>query len=78
VTLGSDEDALPERFPDETKGSIGRKAFLHYDFPPYSVNEIGKVFGANRYAPFNIRPPLCIIYTYVLIIFVTHPPPPTR
>ena len=25
-----------------------KQFFLHYDFPPYSVNETGKVGGANR------------------------------
>ncbi len=22
--------------------------FLHYDFPPYSINQVGRVGGANR------------------------------
>ena len=46
VTLGSDEDAIQPRFDD--KKLPNKKAFLHYDFPPYSVNETGKVFGLNR------------------------------
>ena len=47
VTLGSEEDAIQPRYTDADEVP-GKKAFLHYDFPPYSVNETGKVFGSNR------------------------------
>ena len=47
VTLGSEDDAIKARYTDEDEVP-GKKAFLHYDFPPYSVNETGKVFGSNR------------------------------
>jgi polyribonucleotide nucleotidyltransferase len=47
VTLGSEEDAIQPRYTDADE-IPWKKAFLHYDFPPYSVNETGKVFGSNR------------------------------
>ncbi len=47
VTLGSEEDAIQARYTDADEAPR-KKAFLHYDFPPYSVNETGKVFGSNR------------------------------
>ncbi|EWM27214.1 polyribonucleotide nucleotidyltransferase 1 [Nannochloropsis gaditana] len=47
VTLGSEDDAIKARYTDDDEVP-GKKAFLHYDFPPYSVNETGKVFGSNR------------------------------
>ncbi len=47
VTLGSEDDAIKARYTDDDEVP-GKKAFLHYDFPPYCVNETGKVFGSNR------------------------------
>ena len=29
-------------------GPAGKRFFLHYDFPPYATNEVGKVGGVNR------------------------------
>jgi len=46
VTLGPPSDAL--EVMNERGIASTHRFFLHYDFPPYSVNEVGKVGGLNR------------------------------
>jgi polyribonucleotide nucleotidyltransferase len=46
ATLGTRED---EQFMDDLeKGEVKRKFLLHYNFPPYSVGETGRVGGSSR------------------------------
>ncbi len=45
ATLGTSED---EQFIDQLTGTIKNKFLLHYNFPPYSVGEAGRMGGTNR------------------------------
>jgi polyribonucleotide nucleotidyltransferase len=46
TTLGTKDD---EQFMDDLeKGEVKRKFMLHYNFPPYSVGETGRVGGSSR------------------------------
>ncbi|MBC7795754.1 MAG: polyribonucleotide nucleotidyltransferase, partial [Pyrinomonadaceae bacterium] len=46
TTLGTKDD---EQFMDDLeKGELKRKFLLHYNFPPYSVGETGRVGGTSR------------------------------
>lgn len=45
VTLGAPQDA--QRL-DSLVGPPTKRCMLHYSFPPYSINEIGKRAGLNR------------------------------
>ena len=46
VTLGTKDD---EQFMDDLeKGETKRRFMLHYNFPPYSVGETGRVGGSSR------------------------------
>lgn len=46
ATLGTKED---EQFLDDLeKGEVKRRFMLHYNFPPYSVGETGRVGGSSR------------------------------
>jgi polyribonucleotide nucleotidyltransferase len=46
VTLGNTDLA---QYIDAVSGSVTRKmSFLQYEFPPYSINEVGRVGGVNR------------------------------
>jgi polyribonucleotide nucleotidyltransferase len=46
TTLGTKDN---EQFMDDLeKGELKRRFMLHYNFPPYSVGEVGRVFGTSR------------------------------
>lgn len=45
VTLGTGDD---EQFIDALQGTITKKFLLHYNFPPYSVGETGRMGGQSR------------------------------
>jgi polyribonucleotide nucleotidyltransferase len=45
VTLGTAED---EQFIDALAGTYKERFMLHYNFPPYSVGETGRMGGAGR------------------------------
>lgn len=45
VTLGTGDD---EQMVDNLLGPISRKFMLHYNFPPYSVGEVGRMGGQSR------------------------------
>jgi len=45
ATLGTSDD---EQFVDQLTGTIKNKFMLHYNFPPYSVGECGRMGGTNR------------------------------
>ncbi len=45
TTLGTGED---EQFIDSLEGTFKEHFMLHYNFPPYSVGEVGRMFGASR------------------------------
>jgi len=45
VTLGTGDD---EQMIDSLMGLQKRKFLLHYNFPPYSVGEVGRFFGTSR------------------------------
>jgi polyribonucleotide nucleotidyltransferase len=46
TTLGTKEDEL--YMDDLEKGEVKRKFFLHYNFPPYSVGEVGRMGSSSR------------------------------
>ena len=45
ATLGTSDD---EQFIDQLTGTIKNKFLLHYNFPPYSVGECGRMGGTSR------------------------------
>lgn len=45
VTLGTGDD---EQMVDTLMGPISRKFMLHYNFPPFSVGEVGRMGGQSR------------------------------
>ncbi|MDE2477023.1 MAG: polyribonucleotide nucleotidyltransferase [Alphaproteobacteria bacterium] len=45
TTLGTGED---EQFVDSLEGTYKQHFMLHYNFPPYSVGEVGRMTGAGR------------------------------
>lgn len=45
VTLGTGDD---EQLIDSLHGNIKKKFLLHYNFPPYSVGEVGRFGGQGR------------------------------
>ena len=45
ATLGTGED---EQFIDALSGTYKENFLLHYNFPPYSVGEVGRMGGAGR------------------------------
>src|SRR5205085_11771388 len=45
ATLGTGED---EQFVDSLEGMYKQHFMLHYNFPPYSVGEVGRMTGAGR------------------------------
>ncbi len=45
VTLGTGDD---EQMIDALEGTLKRKFLLHYNFPPYSVGETGRMGGQSR------------------------------
>ena len=45
ATLGTGED---EQFIDSLEGTYKQHFMLHYNFPPYSVGEVGRMGGAGR------------------------------
>ena len=45
ATLGTSED---EQYVDQLTGTIKNKFLLHYNFPPYSVGEAGRMGGTSR------------------------------
>jgi polyribonucleotide nucleotidyltransferase len=45
TTLGTGED---EQFVDSLEGTYKQHFMLHYNFPPYSVGEVGRMSGAGR------------------------------
>jgi len=45
VTLGTSED---EQLIDSVRGKYNKKFLLHYNFPPYSVGEVGRFGGNSR------------------------------
>ncbi|MCT8972123.1 polyribonucleotide nucleotidyltransferase [Microbaculum marinisediminis] len=45
ATLGTGED---EQFVDSLSGTYKERFLLHYNFPPYSVGETGRMGGAGR------------------------------
>ncbi len=45
VTLGTSED---EQYVDSLDGTFKRHFMLHYNFPPYSVGEVGRAFSTSR------------------------------
>jgi len=45
TTLGTGDD---EQFIDALHGNFKSNFLLHYNFPPYSVGEVGRVMGPNR------------------------------
>src|SRR6202041_1161137 len=44
-TLGTGED---EQFVDALQGTYKETFLLHYNFPPFSVGEVGRMSGAGR------------------------------
>eukprot|EP00752_Nemacystus_decipiens_P016799 g15035.t1 len=51
VTLGPALEAVPQRFlgkAQEAPEILDARLYLHYEFPPYSVNETGRVGVVNR------------------------------
>jgi polyribonucleotide nucleotidyltransferase len=45
TTLGTGED---EQYVDALEGTYKERFMLHYNFPPYSVGEVGRMTGAGR------------------------------
>jgi len=45
VTLGTGQD---EQTIDALNGNITKRFMLHYNFPPYSVGEVGRMSGTSR------------------------------
>ena len=45
TTLGTGED---EQYVDSLDGTYKSKFMLHYNFPPFSVGEVGRMGGAGR------------------------------
>jgi len=45
ATLGTTDD---EQYVDQLTGTIKNKFLLHYNFPPYSVGEAGRMGGTSR------------------------------
>lgn len=45
VTLGTSED---EQLIDSVRGKYNKKVMLHYNFPPFSVGEVGRFGGNSR------------------------------
>ncbi|PCI50056.1 MAG: polyribonucleotide nucleotidyltransferase [Alphaproteobacteria bacterium] len=45
VTLGTGDD---EQFIDALTGTYKERFMLHYNFPPYSVGEVGRMMGTSR------------------------------
>lgn len=45
VTLGTGDD---EQYVDNLLGLVKRRLMLHYNFPPYSVGEVGRFGGQGR------------------------------
>jgi polyribonucleotide nucleotidyltransferase len=45
ATLGTGED---EQYVDALAGTYKEHFLLHYNFPPYSVGEVGRMFGPGR------------------------------
>jgi polyribonucleotide nucleotidyltransferase len=45
ATLGTADD---EQFIDSLEGTYKERFMLHYNFPPYSVGEVGRMGGAGR------------------------------
>ncbi|MBY0563566.1 MAG: polyribonucleotide nucleotidyltransferase [Hyphomonadaceae bacterium] len=45
ATLGTAED---EQYVDQLAGTVKERFMLHYNFPPYSVGETGRMGGAGR------------------------------
>ena len=45
ATLGTSDD---EQYVDQLTGTIKNKFLLHYNFPPYSVGEAGRMGGTSR------------------------------
>ena len=45
ATLGTGED---EQFIDSLEGTYKQHFMLHYNFPPFSVGEVGRMSGAGR------------------------------
>ena len=45
ATLGTSDD---EQFVDQLTGTLKNKFMLHYNFPPYSVGECGRMGGTSR------------------------------
>jgi polyribonucleotide nucleotidyltransferase len=45
ATLGTSDD---EQFVDQLTGTMKNKFMLHYNFPPYSVGETGRMGGTSR------------------------------
>ena len=45
TTLGTGDD---EQFIDALEGTYKQNFLLHYNFPPYSVGEVGRVMGPGR------------------------------
>jgi polyribonucleotide nucleotidyltransferase len=45
TTLGTGDD---EQFMDQLEGEYRSRFMLHYNFPPYSVGEVGRMGGAGR------------------------------
>jgi len=45
TTLGTGDD---EQFIDALTGTYKENFLLHYNFPPYSVGEVGRMFGTSR------------------------------
>jgi len=45
ATLGTSDD---EQYVDQLTGTIKNKFLLHYNFPPYSVGECGRMGGTSR------------------------------
>ena len=49
LTRSALDGALPVRQYSELDDSnVSKRAFLHYDFPPYCTNEIGRFGAVNR------------------------------
>lgn len=45
ITLGSKRD---EQTIDDIMGTVNKRFMLHYNFPPYSVGEVGRYTGTGR------------------------------
>lgn len=45
TTLGTGDD---EQFMDQLEGEYRERFMLHYNFPPYSVGEVGRMMGPGR------------------------------